>query len=394
MDTITSKNQIILILKDAKKDLSKLLDALQLAQYIILVVQNKQDYMSAIQSTQPKAIVLDFLMSEVDIWHVCKKLKENSATTNIPLFFINSSEDVAKKTVELGWQNVNCLSPNSEPEQTVCLIKNRLSSCLQQVSVDRVTLESSGFQQSLESLNRPLLSINRDIDNFASVVSHDLQAPLRSLTMFAELLNSEYRDNLDLKGREYLERISNSSSRMQTLIENLRAYSHAGKSEQTWIEVDLREVCHQVEENLQFAIARTKAKIVAGDLPRVLINHTEISQVLQNLLENAIKFSDKQTPHIEINSIKKEREWLISIRDNGIGIAEEFQSQIFQAFQRLHSSDAYPGSGIGLAICQKIIESYGGKIGVESTEGKGSTFYFTLPIDICPKSIKTKTPQA
>jgi len=173
---------------------------------------------------------------------------------------------------------------------------------------------------------------------------------------------------------------------MQTLIKDLQAYSRAGKSEQTWIMVDLNHAWQQVEENLQYAIATAEAKIVVGDLPQVLINPTEISQVLQNLLENAIKFSSKQPPYIEVNATKRAKEWLISIKDNGIGIKAEFQSQIFQAFGRLHSSEAYPGAGIGLATCQKIVERYGGQIGVESAEEKGSTFYFTLPMDTCPST--------
>lgn len=390
MDNQTLKNQIILILKDSKKDLSTLLDALQLAHYIILVVQNKQDYVSVIQSIQPSLIVLDFMMSDVDIWEVCQKLKSNSQTAHIPSVFVNSSEDVARKIAKLGWQNVDCVSHSSEPEKIVCLLKNRLLT-KQHSSVNSSLATATKLKQNTKLVNhRPqtthnsLLSINQDIDNFASMVSHDLQAPLRSLTMFAELLTREYQDNLDIKGQEYLARISNSSSRMQALIKNLQAYSYAGKSEQTWITVDLKEVCHQVEENLQFEIAQTQAQITVGDLPGILINPTEISQVIQNLLENALKFN-QDTPYIEINATQQEKEWLISIRDNGIGIPEEFQSKIFQAFHRLNSTEAYPGTGIGLAICQKIIERYGGKMGVESTPGKGATFYFTLPLEMCPQ---------
>ncbi|MGD1921641.1 MAG: ATP-binding protein, partial [Pleurocapsa sp.] len=376
MNNQSLNNQIILILKDSQKDLSTLLDALQLAHYIILVVQNKQDYVSVIKSIQPSSIVLDFMMSDVDIWKVCQKLKSNLEIANIPLVFINSSEDVAKKIAELGRQNVDCVSQSSEPEKTVCLIRNRLLS-KQHSPINSSIATATKLKQNTKLVNHqlqttpnPLLSVNQDIDDFASMVSHDLQSSLRSLTMFAELLTSEYQDDLDIKGQEYLARISNSGSRMQALIENLRAYSHAGKSEQTWIAVNLKEVCHQVEENLQFAIAQSQAQITVGDLPEILINPTEISQVIQNLLENAIKFN-QNTPHIEVNATQQEREWLISIRDNGIGIAEEFQSKIFQAFHRLYSTGVYPGTGIGLALCQKIIERYGGNMGVESTPGEG-----------------------
>ncbi|MDJ0596005.1 MAG: ATP-binding protein, partial [Pleurocapsa sp. MO_226.B13] len=239
----------------------------------------------------------------------------------------------------------------------------------------------------LQTANRDLLNLNRDLEHFASLVSHDLQAPLRSLTMFSELLIDEYRHELDPQAQKYLERISNSSSKMQALIEDLLAYSRAGKSEQTWIVVDLNQTLQQVQENLHDCIASEQAQINVSNLPKILINPTEILQLLQNLLENAIKFSDCQSPQIEVTAVQREREWLISITDNGIGIAAEFHSEIFQVFKRLNSAETYPGTGMGLAICQKIVERYGGKIWVESSLGEGSTFYFTLPLDICPQTL-------
>ena len=385
MDDTTNKNQIIAILKDRKEDLSELLNALQLAQYAVLIVQNQQDYVSTIRSARPSSIIIDFMMSEVDVWQVCKKLKSDRVVANIPLVFINSSEDVANKITELGWQNVDCLAQTSQPEKTVCLIKNRLLA-IKHSSINPHQNIKPNIKQT-PMADRPTISVDRDINDFASIVSHDLQTPLRSLTKFAELLTSEYQDELDLKGLEYLQRISNSSDKMQTLIGSLQSYSDAGKSEQTWIEVDLNQICNKIVENLQPAIARTKAEIVIGDLPKILANPTEISRVLQNLLENAIEFSGDKTPYIKVNATKKEKEWLISIRDNGIGIAEEFQSKIFLAFYKLDRVNDCSGVGMGLAVCQKIVEGYGGTIGVESTEGEGSTFYFTLPVEMSPNRL-------
>ena len=372
IDNIT-KNQIVLIIKDREKDLSQLLNTLQSAKYAVLAVQNKQDYIFLIKSTQPSFILVDILMSDMDGWQISQEIKNNSATNHIPLALINSSGDIARKVALSNWYNVDCVAKSSEPKKIAYLITNRL-----------LAKDGHSEQLSIAPIDRTSRDPNQDLDNFASLVSHDLQAPLRSLTMFAELLADEYQDDLDTKAQEYLKRISNNSSRMQTLIEDLQAYSRAGKSDQTWVMVDLNHAWQQVEENLQYAIATAEAKIVVGDLPQVLINPTEISQVLQNLLENAIKFSSEQSPYIEVNATKRAKEWLISIKDNGIGIKAEFQSQIFQAFGRLHSSEAYPGAGIGLATCQKIVERYGGQIGVESVEKKGSTFYFTLPMNMCP----------
>ncbi len=229
-----------------------------------------------------------------------------------------------------------------------------------------------------------------DLAEFTSTIVHDLQAPLRSLTMFTELLAEEYQDKLDQKAQQYLDRICDSSSRMQGLIEDLLTYSCAGKGEQTWIIVDLNQIVDQIKSDLQSAIAETNAEITVKNLPQVLINPREIHQLFQNLIENAIKYSGAETPQIEVTAIAQEQEWLFAIADNGIGIAAEFQSQIFDVFQRLHPADVYSGSGMGLAICKKIVKRYGGNIWVESSGVKGSTFYFTLPMNTRPQSPNAK----
>ena len=236
---------------------------------------------------------------------------------------------------------------------------------------------------SFKAANRQSYNLNQDLESFAALVSHDLQAPLRSLTMFTELLVREYQDNLDASAKKYLERISNSGSRMQTLIADLLTYSRAGNSEQTWVMVDLNQVLHQVMENLHSTIAKSHAKIRVESLPKLVINPTEITQLFQNLLENALKFCGDRPPEIKVSASKQQQKWLVAVADNGIGIAAEFQLQIFQVFKKLHHEDTYSGTGIGLSICQKIVERYGGEIWVESTIGKGSIFYFTIPINVC-----------
>ena len=227
------------------------------------------------------------------------------------------------------------------------------------------------------------------LEEFTSTMVHDLQAPLRSLTMFTELLTREYQDNLDEKGRLYLDRISHSGSRMQTLIEDLLTYSRAGVGEQAWMMVDLNQTLEQVKHDLQSAIAKSEAEIVVDELPQIFLNSREIHQIFQNLIENAIKFS-KDKPLITVSATARAQEWLFAVEDNGIGIEPEYQSQIFEVFERLHSVEDYPGTGMGLAICQKIIQRYEGIIWVESEVGKGSTFFFTLPMTPLPQSATAK----
>ena len=248
-------------------------------------------------------------------------------------------------------------------------------------------LDSIDSQQ--QTPNKP----DRDsLEEFTSTMVHDLQAPLRSLTMFTELLAKEYQDNLDEKGRLYLNRIFHNGSRMQTLIEDLLTYSRAGVSEQTWMMVNLNYILERVQSDLQSAIAKSEAKIVVNELPQVFLNPREIHQVFQNLIENAIKFNNDK-PLITVSVSPHQQEWLFAVEDNGIGIESEFQSQIFDVFQRLHSADDYPGSGMGLAICQKIIQRYEGIMWVESEVGRGSTFYFTLPMTPSPQSATAKAVQ-
>lgn len=231
----------------------------------------------------------------------------------------------------------------------------------------------------------PAIDQEPNLTEFTSTVVQDLQAPLRSLTMFTELLAQEYEDELDEKALQYLDRISDSSSRMQALIEDLSAYSLAGSGGQTWLTVDLNQIVAQVQSDLHSEIADSGAEIVVTNLPQLLMNPKDIYQLWQNLMENAIKYCGVKIPQIEVTAKLQEQDWLFAIADNGIGIASEFQSQIFDVFQRLHPADVDPGSGMGLAICQKIVQRYGGNIWVKSKSGQGSTFYFTLPIDICPQ---------
>lgn len=388
MNNVNIRDKLVLVVKDAERDLSELLNALQLAEYIVLVVQNEQDSFTLAKSNQPSFIILDILMSEMKGWKICRRFKNSPETKQTSLILINSSVDIINQVSKLSWENVDCLTQDSKPEDVVALIKSR-STFIAEPPLELYSKTTSTIKQDLlinnhqlGAVNRQLLDSNRDLETFAALISHDLQAPLRSLTMFTELLVDEYRDNLDEGAKKYLERISNSGSRMQTLIEDLLAYSLAGQSKQTWIMVDLNQVWDQVTENLHSAIAQSHAEIIVGNLPELLINPTEITQLLQNLLENALKFCGDHTPQINVSATKQEQEWLIAIADNGIGIAAEFQLQIFQVFRKLHSEDIYSGTGIGLSICQKIVARYGGKIWVESILGQGSTFYFTLPMDL------------
>ena len=221
-----------------------------------------------------------------------------------------------------------------------------------------------------------------DLEQFAAKLVEDLQIPLSSLNSLTALLISECQDDLDDVALS-LQQVNDSEEKIQALVADLQTYAKAGTSEQTWLTVDLNSVLDRVLDNLQGEIRANAAEITSGDLPRILINPQEIHQILTHLIDNGLKFA-KTSPKIEITAARQLREWVIAVADNGIGIAEA-SSDIFKVFQRLHP-DVYPGSGIGLAICQKIVHRYGGRIWVESTIDCGSTFYFTIPINISPST--------
>ena len=245
--------------------------------------------------------------------------------------------------------------------------------------VQERTAEIVRVAQQLAASNRELRTANQELESFARTLSHDLQEPLRSLSMFTQLLEEEYREKLDEQAQEYFDYITGSATRMQALIRDLLAYSRVGKHEHTRTNIDLNQLVETAIIDLQGIIQETEAEIIVDDLPTVSVNPTEISQLLRNLISNSLKFRSKEKPRIEITSELKKERWSIAIKDNGIGIEPEHHSKIFQVFKRLHSQEQYSGSGVGLSICQKIIERHQGTIEVKSQLGKGSTFSFTLP---------------
>ena len=220
---------------------------------------------------------------------------------------------------------------------------------------------------------------NRELDNFASIAAHDLRAPLRAVSGFADLLQKHYKEKLDAEADRYLSIIVAGTERMQHLINDLIEYARVGTRGQFLVPVDVNTIIEKTLANLTFEIAESKAVITVDPLPTVSADSTQLIQLLQNLVGNAIKYRST-TPHIHISAERKDGEWLFRVRDNGIGIDPRNFDRLFVIFQRLHAGDKYSGTGIGLAICKKVVERLGGRIWVESMPGEGSTFFFTIPI--------------
>ena len=235
----------------------------------------------------------------------------------------------------------------------------------------------------LELSNRRLARSNENLEQFAYVASHDLQEPLRTMASYSQLLEDRYKMKLDKDADEFIAFIVDAAKRMQRLITDLLAYSRIGTVEAETTDVDCNSILGKVIASIKSAIDETGAVITSNTLPNSLCNESDFVRLFQNLLSNAIKFRKAdETPRIHISATKKDREWLFSISDNGIGIDEKYKEKIFVIFQRLHGRDKYPGTGIGLSMCKKIVEMHDGRIWVESQIGKGSTFYFTIPEQI------------
>ena len=245
---------------------------------------------------------------------------------------------------------------------------------LQKEIVQRADAEAS-LRQSAQDLERS----NRDLEQFAYVASHDLQEPLRAVGGYVKLLQHRFPDKLDAAAREYITGAAAGAERMQGLITDLLAFSRVGTQGGAFAPADLNALLSNALNNLQVTITESGAKITSDPLPTLPVDGTQIAQLFQNLIGNAIKFRSARAPEIHVGARQEKERWLFWVRDNGIGIEPQYSERIFQIFQRLHTRKQYPGTGIGLAICKKIVERHGGAIWVESQLAQGSTFYFSIP---------------
>lgn len=233
-------------------------------------------------------------------------------------------------------------------------------------------------EQERENVLAALRRSNEDLQQFAYVASHDLQEPLRMVSSYTHLLAERYGDHLDDKARKFIGYAVEGAVRMQMLIQDLLAYSRVDTRGAALLPVDANGAVAKAVANLRSVIDETGAQITTAVLPLVYADESQLAMVLQNLIHNGIKFCRGKTPRISVSAIQNNGEWLFSIKDNGIGVDPKYKDKIFVIFQRLHTRAEYPGTGIGLALCKKIIERHNGKIWFESVPGEGSTFFFSL----------------
>ena len=417
----------ILVVDDTAENLRLLSTMLTQSGYTPRCVINGKMALRACNSNPPDLILLDIMMPEMNGYEVCQHLKLEAKTREIPVIFISAKDEVFDKVNAFAVGGVDYISKPFQFEEVLARIESHLSLrnlqkqlkeqnvLLQEEIMSRLAVEQtlqeknlilqqeistrravekalqeqnlvlqqeiSNRQRAESALlksNQELARSNAELEQFAYVASHDLQAPLATIASYAQLLEKRYKDQLDSKASKFIDNIVHGCTRMQTLIDDLLEYSRVGRSRKPFQLTDCNHAVEQALANLQGAIRETQAVVTYSELPAVMGDISQLVQLFQNLVGNSIKYRHDAPPVVHITACKQEKDWLFSVSDNGIGIATQHQARIFQIFQRLHTQKEYSGTGIGLAICQKIVERHGGYIWVESKPDRGSTFYFTV----------------
>jgi two-component system sensor histidine kinase/response regulator len=328
--------------------------------------------------------ILDVQMPLMDGFELAGFLRGDPGTRNMPIIFLTANSN-AEEQIFAGYEAgaVDYIVKPFEPKILCAKVRMflEMDSYRRDLARHRDHLDQLVGERTaeLEEANESLRRSNAELEQFAYVASHDLQEPLRRIATFSGLLARRYQGRFDEKADRYLEAVNSGALRMLSLIDDLLKLSRIGTREKPESVADSGKILATVLEDLSGPINETGATIEYGDLPVVGVDPGLLYQVFSNLIGNAIKFAGDEKPRVRVEATRKEGNWEFSVADRGIGIDPAHQEKIFVIFQRLHAREAYPGSGIGLAVVKKIVERYGGAIAVESQPGQGATFRFTLP---------------
>jgi signal transduction histidine kinase len=374
----TSTKLRVLLVEDNPSDVELVLLTLRKDGFEVSsdVVQTAGEFAARIQTGNYDLILADYNLPQ---WRGMEALdilcREN---LDVPLIVV---------TGYLGEEKaVECIKQGA----TDCVLKDRLArlppSVRRALQEKRLRDQRRQSEKELASKVTELARSNAELEQFAYVASHDLQEPLRMIANYTQLLAERYRGKLDEQADKYIGYAVDGAVRMQALIQDLLKFSRAGKAEIEPRTVECRAVVEQAVKNLQAAVEESGAVVNCNRLPAVLADPSQLTQVFQNLIANAIKFHGAEKPVIQIDAEKKDHEWVFTVSDNGIGIPVESWQDIFVIFRRLHTRTEYAGNGIGLAICKKIIERHGGKIWIEAEVKPGCRFRFTLPAEPSSKA--------
>ncbi len=333
------------------------------------VVQTPEDFTRELRANRPHVVLADYNLPH---WRGMEALEILAREgLDVPLILVTGA--LGDMTA------VDCIKEGA----TDYVLKGALTRL--PIAIRRALLEKGLREQrqlaekKLAEKVEELARSNHDLEQFAYVASHDLQEPLRMVAAYTQLLAERYRGKLDGNADKYIGYAVEGALRMQTLILDLLAFSRVGQTETDRKNGECNAALDNAIANLRSAIEESGAVVTHDQLPPVAIDPTQLVQLFQNLIGNAIKFRGKESPAIRVSAEKQDATWLFTVADNGIGISPQYKDKIFVIFQRLHTREEYSGNGVGLAICKKIVEHHGGRIWVESELGCGATFHFTLP---------------
>jgi light-regulated signal transduction histidine kinase (bacteriophytochrome) len=362
-----------LIVDDSEVSREMLCRILERRGHTCVAVESAAEAMERLRSAHFDMVLLDFMMPGVTGMEMLTQIKSEPGLEETAIVMLSAFDEVA----EIG----RCLQLGAEdyllkPFDPIVLAA-RLQAILERKRFQN--LERKRTQQ-LEAAERDLRRSNEDLQRFASVVSHDLQEPLRMVSNYIQLLQLSLGDNASKEQKDYIHFAVDGAKRMTSLIQELLAYSNVTGPEHPLEAVDCNEVLEEVKLQLGARIEESGAVVVHSPLPQVMANRPQIRQLFQNLIGNAIKYRSQSPPVIQITAERSDDFWTFSVSDNGIGIEPEYQDKVFGMFVRLHSR-SIAGAGIGLAICQRVVERLGGRIWLQSEKGKGTTFFFTIPAD-------------
>jgi len=369
----------ILIVDDMPANLEVVTNHLERQGYCAIVALSGEEGIERAEFVRPDLILLDVMMPGLDGFETCRRLKASERTQAIPVIFMTALADTTDKlagfaagAVDYVTKPLNSAEVLARIESHLALYALRRQLAEQNAQLQREIAIRAEVQEALQRSNT-------EFEQLAYVASHDMQEPLRKIASYLQLLAQRYEGRLDADADEFIGYAVDGAKRMQALINDLLAFSRVGTKAKPFAPTDCNAIVRTALMDLQIAIEECGAQIEVGELPTVMGDATQLPQLFRNLLSNAIKFRRDGVPRISVRAEPSGAAWRFAVSDNGIGIAAEYFERIFIIFQRLHARSRYAGTGIGLAICKKIVERHGGQIEVQSTPGEGSTFAFTLP---------------
>jgi two-component system, sensor histidine kinase and response regulator len=358
----------VLVVEDSEKELQFLCDMLRDEGFHVIGCGSAHEALNHVQQRDFGVAVIDLRLPDLSGTQLLHRIHSFDDQVRVIIYTGAASYDSMKEALHLG-----AFAYVEKPGDRSELLRHVRRARLERV--DRYALD---LELAVAARTEELARSNHELETFASIVAHDLRSPLLTLSGYCQLLREVLAGQCPDSVDEYLNQIISGAARMERLIEDLLEYSRAGRSQQALERVDMESVLTLVRANLEASIREQAAQIEVGPMPTVTGDQTQLVQLFQNLVGNAIKFRRRPPPRVRVTASRNASGWQFAVEDNGIGIERQHFDRIFQTFQRLHGQE-YPGTGIGLAVCKKIVERHGGRIWLDSIVGQGTTFQFTLP---------------